>query len=501
MKLYDSINESLSKKINSLNEELLVEKRNKKVEVSPEDEKDNAIIRQALDDLNHGKRLSDEEKNVLDKYNIGHGQFSLFFDNGDVDAFTVQHDFVDRQNELRDFNKVNFVDMARKQKERQGYYETTHEVTGDIVKRGSKKNSKQRGSRKRNTLDIERAAINKNLQKDYKQLRDVAYSRRRRKSDLNDAYEWAETYRQNLINRIKELKQELQGIDGQLDEKTRNINGAIDKYSNEMRDFLNNKRDRIKSTNKNESLVRLIESLLTEKKQSISPEDERDNKLLRSAIRKIYNGKEDTLTNREQSAIERNGLDIGYWGLTTPEKTRGTELTQSYNGLNGTKYFSDAFDLDKINLVDMGRKAKQRSEYTKYIDNWAYSFPKRNRKKLSKDFEGTPYSEDSNLLNLERQALNQKLFDDYDSLRSLVLEKKRREKGVNYEYEFGESKRQSLIDQIKALKKELSELDDEIEYRANNERERLYSAERDIKNLLNQKHDEIETKRKKRNEQ
>lgn len=136
----------------------------------------------------------------------------------------------------------------------------------------------------------------------------------------------------------------------------------------------------------------VTESVLNEKKQEISPEDERDNELIRSAMTKRKNRFNAKLTPEEKDALNRNNIKDDKRTFITPN---GYVEVDSYynqprivNASSGTKNgYSDSkarvFPEDKyerinknggygdsnyrkvhkdpeVNLADMGRKQKER---------------------------------------------------------------------------------------------------------------------------------------------
>lgn len=139
-------------------------------------------------------------------------------------------------------------------------------------------------------------------------------------------------------------------------------------------------------------IKRLTESSLLEKKQEISPEDERDNELIRSAMTKRKNRFNAKLTSEEKDALNRNNIKDDKRTFITPN---GYVEVDSYynqprmvNASSGTKNgYSDnkarVFPEDRyerinknggysdsnyrkihkdaeVNLADMGRKQKER---------------------------------------------------------------------------------------------------------------------------------------------
>lgn len=138
---------------------------------------------------------------------------------------------------------------------------------------------------------------------------------------------------------------------------------------------------------------RLTESSLLEKKQEISPEDEHDNELIRSAMKKRMGRFNAKLTPEEKDALKRNNIKDDKRAFITPN---GYVEVDSYynqprivNASSGTKnWYGDSkarvFPEDKyeridknaskwdpsnlrkvhkepeVNIADMGRKQKER---------------------------------------------------------------------------------------------------------------------------------------------
>lgn len=250
------------------------------------------------------------------------------------------------------------------------------------------------------------------------------------------------------------------------------------------------------------SLSKLVnnvsESLLNEKKQEMSPEDEHDNKLLKSVLRKVYSGHTDLITPEERSAMTRNGLDTDYWGLSSA--TGSIDVRSVDNGLSGSRSFESKDEIDRINIADMGRKAKQRHDYHAMMNDWAAYRPNRGSKKTYIDDYDRIKSSSFNLLNLERQALNRKLQQNVDNLKKNLQYRKDKQKAINREYEQEDKYREVIINEIKKLKKELANLEDETSKRVDVQKDYYDKNEKDIRRLLDDKRKELEDKKKKRNE-
>ena len=143
------------------------------------------------------------------------------------------------------------------------------------------------------------------------------------------------------------------------------------------------------------------EGVLTEKKQKISPEDARDNELIRSAMLKRHNRENAALTKEEKDALERNGWSVSGRDFSTANgrvyvpkeyskpriynnsvsdsgsyasgKTRAA-LTSKYVDYKAKKKGGSGYEWrtreiePNVNFANMGRKQKERAENSKYGD-------------------------------------------------------------------------------------------------------------------------------------
>lgn len=143
------------------------------------------------------------------------------------------------------------------------------------------------------------------------------------------------------------------------------------------------------------------EEVLTEKKQKISPEDARDNELIRSAMKKRHNRENAALTKEEKDALERNGWSVSGRDFSTANgrvyvpkestkpriynnsvsdsgsyasgKTRAT-LEPRFTDYRAKKKGGSEYGWrtrkiePNVNFADMGRKQKERAENNEYGD-------------------------------------------------------------------------------------------------------------------------------------
>lgn len=140
-------------------------------------------------------------------------------------------------------------------------------------------------------------------------------------------------------------------------------------------------------------IKRLTESSLLEKKQEISPEDEHDNELIRSAMQKRRGRFNAKLTPEEKDALERNNIKDDKRTFITPNGYidvdsyyRQPRIVNASSGTkgwyddkrtrvfpedryerinpNGSRYddsnYRTVHEEPNVNLADMGRKQKER---------------------------------------------------------------------------------------------------------------------------------------------
>jgi hypothetical protein len=279
----------------------------------------------------------------------------------------------------------------------------------------------------------------------------------------------------------------------------------------------------------------VTESVLNEKKQKISPEDERDNELIRSAIRKRNNRANAKLSKEEKDALERNGYEVsdkvfrtanGYINADSMYRIKPEIKTAQASSNNNTRIFDDR-DYDyktgryivkpaNVNLADMGRKQRERAEngnYGKYLTrggwgDYSYTYEtdntlgragrgeKKNKTQMyyrrEPEFTNTkdyPSGQNpGNRLVQERQAA-QKLIKGKDAITKYKADKEKLSAmRKTTDYDRYEQERQKYIKEIERLKKLLSGIDARIE----DDENRVSS---DIKRVKDSMKDTLEKRR------
>lgn len=281
--------------------------------------------------------------------------------------------------------------------------------------------------------------------------------------------------------------------------------------------------------------ITVTESVLNEKKQKISPEDERDNELIRSAIRKRNNRANAKLTKEEKDALERNGYEVsdkvfktanGYINADSMYRIKPDIKTAQASNSKNTRIFDDR-DYDyktgrfiekpaNVNLADMGRKQRERAKngnYGKYLTRggWGdYSFTYETDNELGKSLRGAKknktqmyYGRETEFTNTkdypsgqnpdnrlvqERQAA-QKLIKGRDAITKYRADKEKLSAmRKSTDYDRYEQERQKYIKEIERLKKLLSGIDARIE----DDENRVSS---DIKRVKDSMKDTLEKRR------
>ena len=282
--------------------------------------------------------------------------------------------------------------------------------------------------------------------------------------------------------------------------------------------------------------ITVTESVLNEKKQKISPEDERDNELIRSAIRKRNNRANAKLSKEEKDALERNGYEVsdkvfktanGYIDADRIYKIKPENISAQYNSNSDNTRIFDDRDYDyknrryiekpaNVNLADMGRKQRERAkngDYGKYVTrggwgDYSYTYEtdntlgktkrgaKKNKTQMyygrepeftnTKDFPSG--QNPANRLVQERQAA-QKLIKGRDAITKYKADKEKLSAmRKETDYDRFEQERQKYIKEIERLKKLLSGIDARIE----DDENRVSS---DIKRVKDSMKDTLEKRR------
>lgn len=243
------------------------------------------------------------------------------------------------------------------------------------------------------------------------------------------------------------------------------------------------------------SLDRLVEDVLNEKKQEISPEDERDNELIRSAMRTRANGRSNAkLSNEEKDALERNGWRVNGKRFETdnghilfddsvrrPDEVVNHNKDSNFSPVSYAKkvfYGPNSYDYNyewetsKVNLADMGRKHKTRKNSYRS----AYPFAIKQEERGQKHNKGRVEDEydarfiTGNQLDAEREYVNRKIKENpyAEARRDVEFNKsriKRYQKRIDYTYESSDTDREQYIKQINYYKNLLANLDSKTEDR------------------------------------
>jgi hypothetical protein len=156
-----------------------------------------------------------------------------------------------------DKNKINFVDMARKQRDRKDYYKyyfdnsDSYSISNPKSRRGEKK--AKPGSRLglgygSNTQDIERMSYNRRLRKETKNFLSSLHDRNYYRERAVRTYDNAEETKDNLLQQIRILKKQLAELDGITEKEASKYTGYANEASKSLRKYLDDKKERIKAS-------------------------------------------------------------------------------------------------------------------------------------------------------------------------------------------------------------------------------------------------------------
>lgn len=572
-KLYESIEGGLSRLVDKLSEDVLLEK---KQEISPEDQRDNELIRSAMKKRikNPSAKFSKKEQDALDRngWTVDSGRdLGRIFKtaNGEIEMSKYRN----AANSMRNYSKrpnfsiynyahsarpvdvveknyfrpddvypanVNLADMGRKQQERAKNRPSPNpnRWSNSVEVRGSKKNGKKSFTNRLNaertfdndrTLGIVRSKY-KDAKRDISAARDdIEYANRQ----IKRRYDSEDSNREYYIKKIAEYKKLLAELDSVTERDIEPYNDRVNTGKQNIKNTLDTLRAEFENRKKKN------ESLLLEKRQPISPEDERDNELIRSALEKRQKRSNAKLSKEEKDALERNGYKVdgqsfysanGYMSTSwshqpnmntysasnekrTPRvfKDRITKRVERENPDPSQPWYRWDYVTTEyepnVNLADRGRKQQERaknriankkissyrpSEYEKYFS------PEKGAKKAklghNADWNINNRGNFRNRLDAERYEQNKNLQKNYDDMKKKLSDRKQLE--VDREDVFSDTDltRASYLKEIQRYKKLLQELDDR-------EQERLRFADERIKNKNDEIRAFLDSKKKGKNEE
>lgn len=262
------------------------------------------------------------------------------------------------------------------------------------------------------------------------------------------------------------------------------------------------------------SLDRLVEDVLNEKKQEISPEDERDNELIRSAMRTRANGRSNArLSNEEKDALERNGWRVNGKRFETdnghilfddsaniPDEVVNQNKDVNFSPVSYKKKvfygpnsyaYNYKWETSKVNLADMGRKHKTRK------DSYRSAYPfairqeergqKHNKSKVEDEYDARYIT--GNHLDAEREYVSRKIKENpyAEAKRDVEFNKsriKRYQKRIDDTYESSDTDREQYIKQINYYKNLLANLDSKTEERVSDYRRYINDEKAENDTLL-----------------
>ena len=267
-------------------------------------------------------------------------------------------------------------------------------------------------------------------------------------------------------------------------------------------------------------LDNLVERLLNEKRQQISPEDAEDNKVLRSILRKMRDNNFDRITRKEKEVAERCGfvIDDNYNVLRT---TYGYidpydgEITNPFHYTGSDQYIitdnrrkNSGSSNKNINIADIGRKRRERaklfgevnSEDGEYLDDIKPDYTRNEKKKVpSFIIAGGVVSNRSNYDNDERRLQNKRIQKDYIDMTYAVKGRKNRRKEAESNSVYWDNRRESIMSEIARLKRMLKDIDNEEDSKEKMILSDIEERTSEINDMLSNKRQKIQDKRDKRN--
>ena len=507
MNLFESINNSLNNTVKNLSEEYLTEKK-KKQEISPEDQRDNEIIRDLIRRSPSEEEMTPEELDVLDRNGIRQSSYSRGFytDLGSFDDEELNHDYVGGSKYINDkLDKVNFADMGRKQRERfdNHIYYNGSMLYGSAVRRGRKKSpaNDNVGAHGPNELDIERQAINNRLGMSRRNLVHNKALIARNIADIEREETEANILRSTYLDVINSYKKKLKELDGESAEKVDSLANSTERLRKENDRLLQAKRDRIKEIRDRRNSKN--ESFLLEKKVEMSPEDEEDNSIIRRMLDKYYNNRDYRPNQEERDVLNKHGLsfngdwdDYLYTDLSTFDAT-DSQLDHNYYYHRTGDYSSGKRDKNKINFVDMARKQRDRKDYYQYYFDSEHLKSRRGKKK-TKPGSKFDYGIGNNIQDIERMSHNKRLGKETNDFWGALGNRDYYRRRVDNVYNNAEKTRDDLLQKIRTLKKQLAELDGITEKKASEYSGYADRASKSIRQYLDDKKEKIQASRNKK---
>ena len=277
----------------------------------------------------------------------------------------------------------------------------------------------------------------------------------------------------------------------------------------------------------NEQMYSGLDSLvirtLNEKKQEISPEDQRDNELIRSAMKKRVSGRANTkLTKDEQDALERNGWTVDGRKFKTANANfefKAPSRNGYYSDSDRLVYLDDKRNYSRddapvgplyknyrdvstdnyvpVNLADMGRKHIERAKNNPYKNVYGYDLSGVKEKRGAKLQKGAKLDKNDNWNNrplirnrlfAEREYGNPTQIGGYKDFYRDVASKDSwindATKNIDREYDYSERDRKEYLRQIEYYKKKLSELDGRVDRDVQRQKERIDRYKKDKEDIM-----------------
>lgn len=168
------------------------------------------------------------------------------------------------------------------------------------------------------------------------------------------------------------------------------------------------------------------------KESPMSPEDAKDNAILRNIINKSISRKNAKLTPEEKDVLAKYGLYRNDWGevrkdrgkgnlFNDPEIVKPDELNYSFQGRTRTRTGFDP-KKDKVNLADRARKMDDRGAGYEANNVWTPSDPSREFKRHGE----STYTrlKGKGLLDKERALQNTRMQGNYNSMQQALKDRK-----------------------------------------------------------------------------
>lgn len=199
-------------------------------------------------------------------------------------------------------------------------------------------------------------------------------------------------------------------IDSKKTTKKKSLSESVKKNNKKVSNRISEKLSLIRKNRISEAMRRVRRPIA---EAQMSPEDERDSALIRSAARKRHVRANAKLTQDELSALERNGYTVDGQHFHTGS---GTIKTPSMTVYSPSSWYKGQLSADdtKVNFADMGRKHRDRVDAEDYYSGRGF-------KKQPGD-KGSVFARNS--LTKSRALQNANMESKYYDMKKAILDRK-----------------------------------------------------------------------------